>query len=612
MDLDFSDVSFAARRWGRFGPRKQILNGVSGRFKSGELTAIMGPSGAGKSSLLNAISGYTSTGVTGRLGVNGEPRDDRLFHKLSCYITQDDLLQPLLTVREAMLVSAHLKLPRRLAHQQKMREITEILTMLGMAESLDTRTEMLSGGQKKRLSVALEMINNPPTFFLDEPTSGLDNVSAKYCLGMLRMLSRQGRTVVCTVHQPSALLFQLFDSVYVVAEGRCVYQGTTQGLVSFLAAAGMTCPTHYNPADYVIELCDSSPQNVEALSAAICNGKKFWRGEDLVAECVGADRTPPPSGAARAVQAGDSSSESSFGQLNLSANPGYRKFSDLKNVKFQTSIWTQVVTLFCRMMRQVFRNKVALQLQLWNHILNAAIIGTVFFQAANDGSQMFMHMKLCIAVILFHSYTWLMTSVLLFPQDVKLMKKEYFNRWYGLTAYYLALTLSKIPGQVFFSMIFISMLYFLTGLPFQLLRFTLFSVIGITVSMTSDGLGMAIGSIFNVTNGSAVGPSLIAPFLGLAIYGFDFARSIPTWMGVLMRTSFMRCGAVALVLTVFGMDRKLLDCDEVYCHYRNPKTILQTVNIDQVPLWSEMLCLLGLAAFFRLVLYVGLRRRIAT
>ncbi|KOB71082.1 putative the eye pigment transporter, partial [Operophtera brumata] len=237
---------------------RKILNNVSGEFRSGELTCILGPSGAGKSSLLNILAGYTSNGVHGRITVNGLTRDMRVFKKLSTYIMQDDLLQPRLTVEE-------------------------ILQTLGLLNHKDTMSERLSGGQSKRLSVALELVNNPPIIFLDEPTTGLDIVSIRQLVVLLRLLSRQGRTIICTVHQPSASLFTLFDRIYVLARGMCCYQGAPQLLVSYLAEAGHICPTTHNPADFVLETLIGDVEVAAHLSELSQNGKLCRKLDRLAA-----------------------------------------------------------------------------------------------------------------------------------------------------------------------------------------------------------------------------------------------------------------------------------------------------------------------------------------
>lgn len=610
FDLQFQDlkciVPDGPRKWKR--RRKTVLDGLNGCFKAGKLTAILGPSGAGKTSLLNALSGYRTEGVSGSLLVNGSPRNEQLFRDMSCYIFQDDVHQQCLTVREIMMFSAGLKLPSYISCHERLLTINKILATLGLSDCKDTMASNLSGGQQKRLSIACELINNPQFFFLDEPTSGLDDVAAKLCVSLLKTFAKQGRTVVCTIHQPSALLLSFFDNIYIVAAGKCIFQGTTGAILPFLKSAGIHCPTHYNPSDRIMEVVEER-SNVHIMSDMVLNGLKVWteNGPEDASKALLINSSQEKLQVSTTVKP---KKKESFEKCEFES-PTQQEFQKMyqEGCGVSNSYWVQFSILLKRMLLQVSRNKVPLHLQLFHHVIFGFLIGRLFMNTAYDGSNLFIHVKFSASMVIFHSYTWIMVPVLILPSEVELLRREHFNKWYSLFPYYMAMIVSKIPAQVFFSTIFIMLTYFMSGLPLELQRFTYYACLGILISLVSEGIGMAIGSVFTLRNGSIVGPAVLSPCMGVMVFGFDFARQVPWVWKFIMNASYMRSGFIAYLIVVFGFDRQQLNCDDVYCHFKDPKFVLHTLDMD-LPIFIPILRLCGILILFRLLCYVGLSWRL--
>lgn len=156
---------------------------------------------------------------------------------------------------------------------QQNEKIFSILQTLKLDKHVNTYAKHLSGGQQKRLSIALELVDDPEVLFLDECTTGLDSLASTQCIQLLKKLALEGRTVICTIHTPSALIFELFDYIYALASGQCIYQGSSDNLVPFLSSLDLVCPSTYNPADFLLEIANNDYGELNCkLSEKISNG----------------------------------------------------------------------------------------------------------------------------------------------------------------------------------------------------------------------------------------------------------------------------------------------------------------------------------------------------
>ncbi|XP_073949545.1 ATP-binding cassette sub-family G member 1-like [Choristoneura fumiferana] len=580
VNLSFQDLTYTVQN-GRSS--KLILRGITGEFQSGQLTAILGPSGAGKSTLLNILAGYKVTGAGGQICTNSEPRDLRQFRKLSRYIMQEDLLQPLITVQEAMAIAADLKLGTNLSKRKKAIIVEEIVQLLRLGKARNTATERLSGGERKRLSIALELLNNPPVIFLDEPTTGLDDVASSTCVSLLKRVARGGRTVVCSLHTPSARLFAEFDHVYVVADGRCAYQGTSAGVVPFLKELQLICPTTYNPADFVIEVSSGEYGfHVDRMVAAVDNGRnQRWRDyavEDLVEE------------------------EVEIEQLNAG---GVEEHC----YKYGTTPCEQFCILLRRMLLQNVRNRGYLHLRVCLYLFLGFLIGALFSQMGYDASKAMFNFGFCYACVIAMFYIPMMPVLLAFPSEVQLVKREYFNRWYGLKPYYAALVVSRTPATIFFSLIYISITYPLTSQPMELPRILMFTTICLVTALISESMGTVISATLSVVNAVFLGPSLSVPLMLLAVYGIGSGDVPPPLIWRLARAcSFMRYSVEGLVAAIYGPPRDDLICpDHVdYCEFKSVAYFVQLMGMSGVSFWMDfgvlvlMLCAMNMAGYYLL------------
>ncbi|KAK9306798.1 hypothetical protein QLX08_002684 [Tetragonisca angustula] len=588
VDIVFEDIKYNVSLGYKKG-RKEILHGINGRLPAKHLIALMGPSGAGKSTLLDILSGYRTTGVNGNVYVNGCVRQMNSFRKCSAYITQDDRLEALLTVVENMTVAADLKLPINISRSKKETIIKKILTTLGLYEHVNTLTGKLSGGQKKRLSIALELVNNPTVVFLDEPTTGLDSSSCTQVVNLLKLLSRQGRTIVCTIHQPSASIFHLFDLVYVLANGDCLFHGATSQLVSYLENVKLPCPVYHNPADYVIELaCGEYGEDKIALlisSSGNGNNTQWFENADALTNVNG-------------LKTLDSDKKA----VNLKRESGLQA----------TPLTHQIGVLIRRGFIMCKRDVTLTYLRILVNIAVGLMLSLVFVEAGIDGARVLDNYNLLFSILIHHLMTSMMLTIVTFPMQMNILLKEHFNKWYSLKAFYTAITIVDLPISITSCLLFTLITYFVTSQPLEMSRFLMFFAISLLVVLISQGTGLMIGAVCNVINGTFLGPTSTVPLMMFSGFGLTL-RDMPVYLKWGTYISFLRYSLEGYVGAIYGFDRPVLLCKEkenLYCHYRYPAKFLSDIAMDGDQFWNDIAALVTILLLTRCVAYILLKWKI--
>lgn len=252
LSFDFENLSYTTRRG------KKILQEVTGTMPRGSCWGIMGGSGAGKSTFVNVLMGKTmATG--GTIKINGHVKDMSKYKKLIGYVPQDDIVFPELTVRENILHSARVRLPVNWRDKMIQDHVDSLIACLQLTHVQhsrvgDTSRPVISGGQRKRVNIGMELAAAPMAIFLDEPTSGLDATSAATIMRLLKAISRLGVTTIAIIHQPREQIFYGFDQLLLLAQGRAVYSGPTEDVQGYFEHLGFAFPQRGNPADTLIDI----------------------------------------------------------------------------------------------------------------------------------------------------------------------------------------------------------------------------------------------------------------------------------------------------------------------------------------------------------------------
>ncbi|PGH06287.1 hypothetical protein GX51_02484 [Blastomyces parvus] len=245
---------------------KAILEKSNGHVNPGEVMVIMGPSGSGKTTLLNVLAHRESAPgaeIAGDILVNGQKIDLEIFRNISSYVEQEDVLVGALTVEETLYFAAQLSLPSSIPKKERLQRISTLLNAFGIQNQAKTLIgtpirKGISGGQKRRVSVASQLITCPKIIFLDEPTSGLDSTASFEVMSFVKKLAHKNNLIViASIHQPSTATFETFDKLMIISAGRTCYFGPSSEMKPYLDRTGYRMPLQMNPAEFVLDLVNT-------------------------------------------------------------------------------------------------------------------------------------------------------------------------------------------------------------------------------------------------------------------------------------------------------------------------------------------------------------------
>ncbi|XP_029799169.1 ATP-binding cassette sub-family G member 2 isoform X2 [Suricata suricatta] len=534
---------------GRKTVEKEILTNINGIMRPG-LNAILGPTGGGKSSLLDVLAARKDPhGLSGDVLINGAPRPAN-FKCNSGYVVQDDVVMGTLTVRENLQFSAALRLPTTMSTYEKNTRINRVIQELGLDKVADSKvgTQFIrgvSGGERKRTSIGMELITDPAILFLDEPTTGLDSSTANAVLLLLKRMSEQGRTIIFSIHQPRYSIFKLFDSLTLLASGRLMFHGPAQEALGYFSSIGYQCEPYNNPADFFLDVINGDS------SAVVLNREDQTVLELEVQDEAKETEEPSKKDTPLIEKIAESYASSAFCRktkedLRQLSEGQKKKSSAFGEVTYATSFCHQLRWISKRSFKNLLGNPQASIAQIIVTVFLGLVIGAIFYDLKNDptgiqnrsGVLFFLTTNQCFSSV---------SAVELFVVEKKLFIHEYISGYYRVSSYFFGKLLSDLlPMRMLPSIIFTCIIYFLLGLKpvveaFFIMMFTLMMV---AYSASSMALAIAAGqSVVSIaTLLMTISFVFMMIFSGLLV---NLTTIVP-WLSWLQYLSIPRYGFAAL------------------------------------------------------------------
>lgn len=514
LEITLYDYSLDIQKrngWLKKTPKLSILRPLNTGFMSGMLNVIMGPSGSGKTSLLDSMahrlhnSTLTKYESGGNMLFNGAILSEKVIRSICSYVCQDDdALLPYLTVRENLHFSAGLRLPAHLSSSEKKQRAESVLLKMGLRDCANNLVgselvKGISGGEKRRVTIAIQILTDPRVLFLDEPTSGLDAFTASSIVEVLRGLAEEGRTLVLTIHQARSDLFKYFDNVVLLARGGSpVYAGKGSLMLAHFDALGFPCPTTTNPADFALDLITVNLQS--ATKEAISREKV----RSLVLEW---DQSNAPVGQTLSHIA----TPAELGSLARGMTPFRIAFPLLLHRSFIN-----------------FRRNPPSIVARTTQVLGYAVCLTLFFAPLKTDYYSVQTRLGFIQEFAPLYFVGMLQNVAVYPDEKAVFYREHDDNAYSVEAFFLQYTLAEIPFEIATSLLFAVLTVLAAGLHRSASLFFIVAFNAFCIVNCGESVGIIFNTLFDHT-GFAV--NITSVVLSIAqIMGGVMSLNIPPFL----------------------------------------------------------------------------------
>ncbi|XP_066536218.1 broad substrate specificity ATP-binding cassette transporter ABCG2c [Hoplias malabaricus] len=600
--LSFHNVRYCIKeRAGMFSRKwveKEILKNVSGIMNSG-MNAILGPTGSGKTSLLDVIAGRKDPqGLkSGQVLVDNALVTSSL-RLSSAYVVQNDVIMGTLTVRENLAFSANLRLsPAKYTPSDKATKVESVIQELGLTDCADTKigTEFLrgvSGGERKRCSIGMELITSPSLLFLDEPTTGLDANTANAIIALLHKLSRNGKTIIFSIHQPRYSIFRQFDHLTLMNKGEIIYAGSADKAISYFEGLGYRCEPFNNPADFFLDVINETfiPQ-ADSAKPENMNGVELMASENALA--VKYRQSPQCRRVIEQLQG-----------LTEGLNPESKSASD--EACYVTPFYYQLMLLSARTVKNILRNPQTSYAQLFLNIFFGILVGLIYYQIPHTLPEALQNRTGAFFFLVINMVFGNLSAVELFISERVLFIHENSSGYYRTSVYFLSKVFADLlPNRILPVFIFSAIPYFMMALKPEVEAFFLFCFTMSLISLSAVSLAFLVSAS---VGSFAMANILIAlPYVFMMVFGGFLVNlnSMLSWMSWLKWISIFRYGFNALAINelkglVFTSNYTRMT-GEMYLDH-------QEIDYSSWGFWQNQVALGGIMCVCLVMAYIQLRR----